>query len=249
MTRRERLERKAEKRREWAQKREADAQARFAAASKAVEHIPLGQPILIGHHSEKRHRADLNRCHNNMSKGCESAAMAEHHESKANGIERQLERTIFSDDPDAIESLEEKVAKLEAQRDEWKALNAYWRKHKTMRGFAGLSDEAAARLDADIPSRYSWEQQPIPKYRISNIGNQIRTAKERIEFVKQRQARSQAAEQSENGVVIEGEEWIRVTFAEKPDREILDALRAAGFQWGAGSWGGRRDKLPACVTD
>ena len=42
---------------------------------------------------------------------------------------------------------------------------------------------------------------------------------------------------------------MRVTFAEKPDREILDALRAAGFGWGGGSWCGKRENLPAEVKE
>ena len=39
--------------------------------------------------------------------------------------------------------------------------------------------------------------------------------------------------------------WLcRVTFAEKPERAILDALRAAGYQWGGGHWSGKHDALP-----
>lgn len=48
-------------------------------------------------------------------------------------------------------------------------------------------------------------------------------------------------------MLIEGNEYVRVTFPEKPDREVLDSLRAAGFRWGAGSWVGRRDAVPASV--
>lgn len=49
--------------------------------------------------------------------------------------------------------------------------------------------------------------------------------------------------------MIEGSgDYVRVTFAEKPDREILKQLKAAGFRWGGGSWSGRRDALPASVN-
>ena len=80
MTRRERLEAKLEKREEWAEGRRADATRRFDTADKSVEMIPFGQPILVGHHSEKRHRAALKRHDNNMRAGCESLDMAKHHE-------------------------------------------------------------------------------------------------------------------------------------------------------------------------
>ena len=68
MTRRERLERKLEKRQEWAEKAEARSTARYKAARAAVENIPFGQPILVGHHSERRHRAAIARSDANMSK-------------------------------------------------------------------------------------------------------------------------------------------------------------------------------------
>jgi hypothetical protein len=249
MTRRERLERKLEKRRQWADGRRADAAARFDAADAATAGIPFGQPILVGHHSEKRHRAALDRSDRNMAAGCESLQMAEHHESKAAGLESQLERSIFSDDRGAIEALTEKVRQLEEERDTAKRLNSYWRKHGTMKGCAGITDETAARLDADIPTRYSWERQPVPAYRLQNLGAEIRRAKQRIEEIRKRNARAEQAEQAGGSLVTIRGQWAVVTFAEKPAREILDALKAAGFRWGAGSWGGYADKLPAAVRE
>src|SRR5690606_1472040 len=48
-------------------------------------------------------------------------------------------------------------------------------------------------------------------------------------------------------LAIEGGDWVRVTFAEKPERSVLSALKAAGFRWRGGSWIGERAKLPAEV--
>lgn len=153
MTRRERLERRAQKRQEWAEKADGRAAERFDAARRAVEGIEPGQPIIVGHHSEKMHRGALNRHDRAMRRGSEEAAKAKRHLRKADGIAHQLDRSIFSDDADAIEQLDAKVAALEAKRDTWKAWNAYWRKHGTMKGAPGISDEQAARLDAEIPQR------------------------------------------------------------------------------------------------
>lgn len=44
MTRRERLERKLEKRAEWAEKAQVRAEVRFDAARALADQIPLGQP-------------------------------------------------------------------------------------------------------------------------------------------------------------------------------------------------------------
>ena len=47
--------------RELAAEHENISTGRHLAARQRLEMIPLGQPILVGHHSEKRHRKDLNR--------------------------------------------------------------------------------------------------------------------------------------------------------------------------------------------
>lgn len=247
MTRRERLEAKIEKRAQWAESRRRQSEAAYGAARAATEMIPMGQPILVGHHSEGRHRAALKRSDNAMRRSVESSNMAAHHESKAEGLASQLENSIFSDDPDAVEQLEKRIAELEERRDQWKALNAYWRKHKTTKGFPGLSDEAAERMDAQIPT--TWEKRPIAPYTLTNLGANIRRLKERIDEVKRRQERSAKAEEA-GGVVVEGTgDYVRITFAEKPARSVLDALKASGFHWGCGSWTGRRDQIPAGIVE
>lgn len=253
MTRRERLERKLEKRQQWAESRREDAARRFAASDAIVEHIPMGQPILIGHHSERGHRAALERSHNHMHKGCESMSMAAHHESKADGIERQLERSIFSDDDDAIEAIEAKLASLEAKRDRMKKINAAhtkFVKNPASLDKADLTDEEKEAIRNYKPA-YSWEPHPFPPYSFQNLGGNIRRYKQRIEHIKARNERSAKAEAA-GGVVIEeftgsSSEYCRITFAEKPDRSILDALKAAGFYWGSGSWSGKTANIPDCV--
>jgi len=46
-----------------AERYEASAEAAQAAADRISDAIPFGQPILVGHHSEGRHRRDLDRMH------------------------------------------------------------------------------------------------------------------------------------------------------------------------------------------
>lgn len=246
MTRRERLEAKLAKRAEWADKARDRSAQRWHVADQATAGIPFGQPILVGHHSEARHRAALDKADRNMRKACEESDLAKHHDSRADGLAAQLDRSIFSDDPVAIDALGDRIDALTAKRDEMKRANAYWRKHKSMKGFPGLSDESAARLDADIPTRYSWERQPFPSYTISNLGARIRQAAERQKIIAARAERTERA--AETGVLIEGTDYVRVTFPDKPDRDILDALRAANFRWSGGSWCGYRAALPESVT-
>lgn len=49
-----------------AEREHAASDARDAAASRISDGIPFGQPILVGHHSERRHRRDLAKIHGHM---------------------------------------------------------------------------------------------------------------------------------------------------------------------------------------
>jgi hypothetical protein len=254
MTRRERLERKVEKREEWAAGRRDKAAAGFERARKIADGIPLGQPILVGHHSEKRHRRDLARIDAGMAAGVESQKMAEHHESKAAGLADQLERSIYSDDANAIAELEARILEREAEATRIKALNVAIRREMK----AGLTEGWLARTGATDAeqramldnARLGWAHTPIfPSYVLTNLRGRITADRERIVMIKRRQVRTAAAEAAPLGILIEGTgEYVRVTFAEKPAREILTALKAAGFMWGGGSWSGLRAKLPASVA-
>jgi chromosome segregation ATPase len=243
MTRRERLEARIEKRAEWADKARARSDARFKTVRTMLD-MMNGNPIKVGHHSERGHRRDIARVDANISKGVAEGKLAELHTSKAGNLEAALERTIFSDDANAIEALEAKIAELEAERTRMKAINAAYKKRDAGKlAELGLTLEAlTAKLAAAGPY---WGDRPHLPYELTNLGARIRDAKARIEEIRRRTARNERAEAAPDGVLIEGADYVAVTFAEKPERRILEALKAAGFHWSGGSWCGYRAKLPA----
>lgn len=61
-----------------------------------------GEPVKIGHHSERRHRRLIEKAHNEMRQGSEALAKAKHYERKAAAVGTG---GISSDDPDAINKL------------------------------------------------------------------------------------------------------------------------------------------------
>lgn len=253
MTRRERAIARLERRRQWAASREADAGRRFDAAHNLVKDIPLGQPVLIGHHSERRHRRVLDRADSNMRRGVESAKMAEHHASKAINIEAALERTIFSDDPDALETLAERIRYRTEYVERINALNKLIRKEQKTGFTAGWLDRIGATEDekrAMLRNLNDWRKSPLfPPYVTSNMRNLIRTDTKRMEAIRKQQARQTRAE-ANGGALLETTPdgaYAQVSFSEKPAREILDSLRAAGFHWSGGSWFGPAAKLPLPV--
>ena len=64
-------------------KNDKEAERRFGTARKIGDAIPFGQPILVGHHSEKHARSDAARIDNNMRAGVEAMGKADYYEQKA----------------------------------------------------------------------------------------------------------------------------------------------------------------------
>jgi len=64
----DRAEERAERFEEYSEHRADDAERAHKAVKSITDYIPMGQPILIGHHSEKRARKDAERIENGMRK-------------------------------------------------------------------------------------------------------------------------------------------------------------------------------------
>lgn len=182
-TYRERRLDRAARLRDWAEKRAARADGNFRRAHDLVKDIPLGQPILVGHHSERRHRRTLEKSDNAMRRGCEDQHKAGEMESRADNIEDAADRAIYRDDPDAIERLTAKLADLEAQRAAMKQTNTIIRNKKLtpeekIRQIqaCGLSERNAHRaLTPDYMGRLGF-----PAYAFSNLSGTITKERKRL---------------------------------------------------------------------
>ena len=119
--RRKRYKKKAEQLKE-------EAEHLHDQAHKMAEAIPFGQPILVGHHSEKRDRRYRERIHNTFGKSFECLDKSEYYEQKATAVGTG---GISSDDPDALVKLKEKLESLKRSHALMKATNAAIRKGKT----------------------------------------------------------------------------------------------------------------------
>jgi hypothetical protein len=82
----ERAEMRAERFGIYTEKRTADAESAAAAVEGIAGNIPMGQPILVGHHSEKRARKDQERIENNMRKAVKNWETAEYWKDRAQGV-------------------------------------------------------------------------------------------------------------------------------------------------------------------
>jgi len=202
MTRRERKENKIKQRREWAEKRAEKADQEYKTGKALGETIPLGQPILIGHHSETSHRNVIKKLHGYADRALENDKMKEHHLIVADGIEHQLSNTIFSDDPDAVEQLQKKLARLEAARNRIKEINKALKKETDIE----LTEAEKKELDS---LQKVWGSRSFPAYTLVNLGGRIRNIKKRIEsLVTKKKRYVTLAGVAEDGKLNHGKTWI-----------------------------------------
>ena len=87
----ERARRKAEQYENWAQARQIKSDQYYNASNEGAEFLSLAEPIKIGHHSEKRHRALIERNHRRMDNAMENLKKADEHEYKARQWEKRTE--------------------------------------------------------------------------------------------------------------------------------------------------------------
>lgn len=109
----ERAKAKAERLNQWAANAEKKSNEYYEASKEGKDFLVLAEPIKIGHHSEKRHRALIERNHNRMGKCVEMSNKAAEYEDRAEYWEKQS-NVINLSMPESLEYYEYKL--LEAQK-------------------------------------------------------------------------------------------------------------------------------------
>lgn len=148
---------------------------------------------------------------------------------------------IMIDDKEAIQKLTAKLDKLEAAQAKMKAVNAYFRKHKTLVGCPDLPEEDRLKME----SEYLSHDAPYPGWALSNNNANIRRIKERIAQLQKEAERAamgdEATQERGNGYLLkESHEIGRIQFIfdGKPDEDTRSLLKYWGFRWAPseGAW-------------
>lgn len=108
--------RKAERHERAAATAEQKSNSYFNASQEGREFLSLGEPIKVGHHSEKRHRALIDRNWARMGKSVAESEKAEQHEGKAEYWERKA-KDINLSMPESIEYFEYKVEQAKERHE------------------------------------------------------------------------------------------------------------------------------------
>jgi hypothetical protein len=213
-----------------AAKAEAESDAAYSQSHKITGAIPMGQPILVGHHSEAHHRRDLNRADRLMRKSVEASEKASYYQDKADAARKNS--AISSDDPDAAQKLQAKLDGLTASQAAMKAVNAWYRQHKTLDGCPNLTP--ADRKEIETAWSRGWYVGiPFPPYSLSNNNAEINRVKKRLAQLQQVDEMEHVEIDFDGGTLLTNEEInrVQILFDGKPDEATRSKLKTYGFRW------------------
>lgn len=242
----ERKEARIRRYEELAAKNHALASAKHQESRDMLSIIPMGQPILVGHHSEKKDRNFRERAWNKIEQAVKLDAKASYYEDKARAAANN--NAISSDDPEALKLLKEKLEKLKNCQELMKAANKIIRSKKTDEEKIqemikiGLSEEAAASaMKPDFCGRVGF-----PSYMLSNNNANIKRVEARIKELEKR-ANEETTEEEINGIKIVDnveDNRLQVFFEGIPAAEIRQKLKSNGFRWSRynGCWQSYRNE-------
>ena len=239
----DRQERRRERLDERAARKNTEAESRFAESDRMAS-MMNGQPVLIGHHSEKRHRRDIDRMWNHTRKGVEAHNESQELTRRAASVGKG---GVSSDDPEAVQKLKRKLESMQAGQERMKAVNAAWRK-------AGKPKASNRHVDADAwkvavekhpdlehllrdaldAKAGDFMERPPYSYSLSNQSAEMNRIKKRIGDL-------QASETMPDREAIEGDGWriwedkdenrLVIAHDAKPSAEVRTALKRHGFRW------------------
>lgn len=216
--------------REQAEKQKKDSERYSENANSMASHIPMGQPILVGHHSEKTHRRHLGQIWGNMEKATKADGKAQYYADKAKAIESN--KAIFSDDPEAVRKLESKIERLEKLQDFMKSANRLIKKQDKGR-FLELESATEQMWDL-LNQRDSFGNLGFAPYKLTNNNANIKRLKIRLSNLKAI-AEQESTETEINGIrLVRNVEANRIQlfFPDIPSADVRQSLKKTyGFRW------------------
>ena len=124
----ERYRRKAEQYGTYSQNAEARADAYFERSKDAVKGIEFGQPIHVGHHSERMHRAAIEKSKSAMSHSVAEWDKSKEYAEKADTYQRLADSVMNLSMPESLEYYAEALEKAKEYHEGLKS-GKYPREH------------------------------------------------------------------------------------------------------------------------
>jgi len=244
-------EEKADRYRDRAANATTKASQHYNNSTEIANMRPFGQPILVGHHSEKRDRRDQDKIFSSMRKSVEETEKADYYNQKAKAVENNT--AISSDDSNAVIKLKEKLRKAEQNQEAMKTINKVVRNKKLsneekinkITNLTGWSKDIATKiLEPDFCGRVGF-----PSYKLTNNNANIKRMKDRVKSL-ERKAQDETTETDFDGGYISDNveaNRVQIFFDSMPIVEIRTQLKSNGFRWARsiGAW--QRHRSPQAL--
>lgn len=234
MTREEKRQKRVERYERLAEQAKEASNSAFEKSHRMSEIIPFGQPILVGHHSEKRDRRYREKIDNTMRKSVQLDEKAEYYKSKAEAAAKN--DNIYLGDEDAVERLTEKLEGLKRSQEIMKAVNKIVRDKKKTREekiealkVYGLSERQAEEVMTPNCMGYIG----FASFSLTNNNANIHRVEDQLKrAIALRETKT--TEEEINGVRVvrnTEENRLQLFYPEKPDKETRSKLRHNGFRF------------------
>jgi len=144
---------------------------------------------------------------------------------------------IKRNDENAIEKLQNKLDKLKQSQELMKAVNAYYRKHKTLDGCIDITEELKNSLEKSMQNSWRTEPKPFESYSLQNNNANIKSTQKRLEALQKAKAQPTESKTEEYNCsvceVVENTDIMRIQliFEGKPNEETRNILKSNGFKW------------------
>jgi hypothetical protein len=198
--------------------------------------IPFGQPILVGHHSEKGDRSYRRKACNSIDKGFELQKAGGELAARAASIGAA---GVSSDDPDGVEKLTEQLNERKAKQEKMALVNKLVRKQDREGLIAAGFAAKLVDLWLEKPS-WGGKYRAYEPYELSNNNANIRRIEQRIKELSANATRETKVTEAGDVKLVENAEINRVQliFPGKPNAEIRTLLKSRGFRWSPmeGAW-------------
>ena len=234
MTRTEKRQARVEYYKSMSLKANSQSNEVAAQARKMHEMIPFGQPILIGHHSERGDRAYRGRMWAKDEKAYQLSKKADYYANKAKTAENN--NSIYIEDENSIEKLQSKIDVLTKFQETMKLANKIVKNKKLSDEQkveelqkVGISESSSKKiLTPDFCNRIGFAS-----YSLTNNNARIKAAE--IQLAKAKALKELETKEYKIGEVEicenADENRLQLFFEGKPSDVIRTKLKHSGFRW------------------
>ena len=230
---------------ELAEKASTDSDRLSKQSSDMISAIPMGQPILVGHHSERSDRRYRDRAWGKMEKAWELSKKADYYADKAKSVGKS---GISADDKNAIKKLSDKYNSIKRSHqrmlDANKIIKSKGTDEEKQKKLieSGWSEENAIKLTT--PSQWSGSV-GFAGYQLTSNTAEMRRIIDRVIDIHSRSLKAvdmdANTDYSDYGFEVERNTDInrlQLKFPGKPDASVREVLKSNGFRWSPreGAW-------------